>query len=78
MVIKMAKDELMTKKDIKDIAKAIDEKVKDDYKKHFTEILLKKRKQIRMMEITLEKAKKEYEDLLSGDKVIGEEEYLFN
>jgi len=68
----------MTKKDIKDIAKEIDEKVKDDYKKHFTEILLKKRKQIRMMEITLEKARKEYEDLLSGDKVIGEEEYLFN
>ena len=71
-------NELMSKKDIKDIAKAIDEKVKDDYKKHFTEILLKKRKQIRMMEITLDKAKKEYEDLLSGDKVIGEEEYLFN
>lgn len=75
----MAKgNELMTKKDIKDIAKAIDEEVKNDYKNHFKNVLLKKRKQIRMMEITLDKAKKEYEDLLSGDKTIGEEEYLFN
>lgn len=73
----MENNNLITKEEIKDIANAIDEEVKNDYKNKVKEILVKKRKQIRMMEITLEKAKKEYEDILNGNKVIGEEQYLF-
>jgi len=73
----MKNNRLITKKDIKNIAALIDEEIKSDYQNKIKSILIKKKKQIRMMEITLEKAKKEFDDILNGDKVITEEDYLF-
>lgn len=68
---------LITKKDMDSIVKTIDEEIKSEYYNKIKSELIKKRKQIKMLEITLEKANKEYDDLISGKSKLSVEEFLF-